>query len=66
MTLSYASGISSTPLLGDTIGANLDKTVAAYPNAMRSSTGRPASAGRTSSSPTTWKRSRLACATSAS
>ncbi|NKZ05574.1 AMP-binding protein [Actinomadura latina] len=30
MTLSYASGISSTPLLGDTIGANLDKTVAAY------------------------------------
>jgi fatty-acyl-CoA synthase len=30
MTLSYASGISSTPLLGDTIGANLDKTVAAF------------------------------------
>ena len=31
MTLSYASGISSTPLLGATIGANLDKTVAAFP-----------------------------------
>ncbi|NEA23047.1 AMP-binding protein [Actinomadura bangladeshensis] len=30
MTLSYASGVSSTPLLGDTIGANLDKTVAAF------------------------------------
>ena len=30
MTLSYASGVSATPLLGDTIGANLDKTVAAY------------------------------------
>ncbi|WP_021595344.1 AMP-binding protein [Actinomadura welshii] len=30
MTLSYASGISSTPLLGATIGANLDKTVAAF------------------------------------
>lgn len=31
MTLSYASGVSSTPLLGDTIGANLDRTVAAFP-----------------------------------
>ncbi|MEU8799209.1 AMP-binding protein [Spirillospora sp. NPDC048819] len=30
MTLSYASGVSATPLLGDTIGANLDKTVAAF------------------------------------
>ncbi|TDD30394.1 AMP-binding protein [Actinomadura sp. KC06] len=30
MTLSYASGVSSTPLLGDTIGANLAKTVAAF------------------------------------
>ncbi|CND45016.1 acyl-CoA synthetase [Mycobacterium tuberculosis] len=30
MTLSYASGVSSTPLLGDTIGANLDRTVAAH------------------------------------
>ncbi|GAA1818167.1 AMP-binding protein [Actinomadura chokoriensis] len=30
MTLSYASGTSSTPLLGDTIGANLDRTVAAF------------------------------------
>ncbi|MFB4305245.1 AMP-binding protein [Actinomadura sp. GTD37] len=30
MTLSYASGVSTTPLLGDTIGANLDKTVAAF------------------------------------
>ncbi|MES9537018.1 MULTISPECIES: AMP-binding protein [unclassified Actinomadura] len=30
MNLSYASGISTTPLLGDTIGANLDKTVAAH------------------------------------
>ncbi|MEU8344589.1 AMP-binding protein [Spirillospora sp. NPDC048832] len=31
MTLSYASGTSTTPLLGDTIGANLDRTVAAFP-----------------------------------
>ncbi|MFA1546648.1 AMP-binding protein [Actinomadura chokoriensis] len=30
MTLSYASAVSSTPLLGDTIGANLDRTVAAF------------------------------------
>ncbi|MFI0406361.1 AMP-binding protein [Actinomadura sp. 3N508] len=30
MTLSYASGVSGTPLLGDTIGANLAKTVAAF------------------------------------
>ncbi|WP_433475225.1 AMP-binding protein [Spirillospora sp. CA-142024] len=30
MTLSYASGVSATPLLGDTIGANLDRTVAAF------------------------------------
>ena len=30
MTLSYASGISGTPLLGDTIGANLDRMVAAF------------------------------------
>ncbi|TDE33860.1 AMP-binding protein [Actinomadura sp. 6K520] len=31
MTPSYASGVSAAPLLGDTIGANLDKTVAAFP-----------------------------------
>ncbi|GAA4383418.1 AMP-binding protein [Actinomadura verrucosospora] len=30
MSLSYASGVSATPLLGDTIGANLDRTVAAH------------------------------------
>jgi fatty-acyl-CoA synthase len=30
MEPSYASGTSATPLLGDTIGANLDRTVAAY------------------------------------
>lgn len=29
---SYASGISDIPMLGDTIGANLDRTVAAYPD----------------------------------
>jgi fatty-acyl-CoA synthase len=29
---SYGSGISDTPLLGDTIGGNLDRTVAAYPD----------------------------------
>ncbi|MEU7138341.1 AMP-binding protein [Nocardia sp. NPDC046473] len=29
---SYASGASDTPLLGDTIGGNLDRTVAAYPD----------------------------------
>lgn len=28
--LSYASGVSAAPLLGDTIGANLDRTVAAH------------------------------------
>ncbi|WP_327119942.1 AMP-binding protein [Nocardia sp. NBC_01730] len=28
---SYTSGISDTPLLGDTIGGNLDRTVAAFP-----------------------------------
>jgi fatty-acyl-CoA synthase len=31
-TLSYASGPSTAPLLGDTIGADLDRTVAAYPD----------------------------------
>jgi len=31
-TPSYASGTSSAPLLGDTIGANLDRTVAAHGN----------------------------------
>ncbi|TNY37311.1 AMP-binding protein [Thermomonospora catenispora] len=30
--LSYASGTSDTPLLGDTIGANFDRTVAAHPD----------------------------------
>ncbi|SNT52442.1 fatty-acyl-CoA synthase [Rhodococcoides kyotonense] len=30
-TLSYSSGVSSTPMLGDTIGANLDRTAALYP-----------------------------------
>ena len=29
--LSYASGTATTPLLGDTIGSNLDRTTAAYP-----------------------------------
>ncbi|MFI9510019.1 AMP-binding protein [Nocardia sp. NPDC052566] len=29
---SYASGTSDTPLLGDTIGANFDRTVAAFPD----------------------------------
>src|SRR5262245_44706475 len=29
--LSYASGVSDLPLLGDTIGANFDQAVAAYP-----------------------------------
>ncbi|WP_119727185.1 AMP-binding protein [Thermomonospora amylolytica] len=29
--LSYASGTSDTPLLGDTIGANFDRTVGAHP-----------------------------------
>jgi fatty-acyl-CoA synthase len=29
---SYASGISDVPLLGDTIGDNLDRTVAAFPD----------------------------------
>ncbi|TDC71457.1 AMP-binding protein [Actinomadura sp. GC306] len=31
MTPSYASGVSAVPLLGDTIGANLDRAVAAFP-----------------------------------
>ncbi|MFI5499021.1 AMP-binding protein [Nocardia asteroides] len=30
--LSYACGLADTPLLGDTIGANLDRTVAAHPD----------------------------------
>jgi fatty-acyl-CoA synthase len=30
MTLSYAHGTSTTPLLGETIGANLERTVAAH------------------------------------
>ncbi|TDB85573.1 AMP-binding protein [Actinomadura sp. KC216] len=30
MTSSYASGVAGTPLLGDTIGANLARTVAAF------------------------------------
>ena len=30
MEPSYASGISSTPLLGDTIGDNLDRTIARF------------------------------------
>ncbi|WP_194814640.1 AMP-binding protein [Nocardia sp. XZ_19_385] len=29
---SYASGVSEAPLLGDTIGANFDRAVAAFPN----------------------------------
>lgn len=29
---SYASGISDTPLLGDMIGENFDRTVAAFPD----------------------------------
>ncbi|CAM5551943.1 AMP-binding protein [Streptomyces tanashiensis] len=32
MNLSYAHGVSDTPLLGDTIGANLDRAVAAWPD----------------------------------
>jgi fatty-acyl-CoA synthase len=32
MTLAYASGISSVPLLADTIGQNLDRAVAAFPD----------------------------------
>jgi len=31
MELSYASGTSATPLLGDTIGDNLDRTIARFP-----------------------------------
>ncbi|MFV6031532.1 AMP-binding protein [Streptomyces sp. NPDC056264] len=30
--LAYAHGVSETPLLGDTIGANLDRAVAAWPD----------------------------------
>ncbi len=30
--LSYTHGTSTTPLLGDTIGANLDRAVAAWPD----------------------------------
>jgi fatty-acyl-CoA synthase len=31
-TLSYSSGTGTTPLLGDTIGANLDRAIAAFPD----------------------------------
>ncbi|MEB3371999.1 AMP-binding protein, partial [Saccharopolyspora sp. S2-29] len=30
--ISYSSGTSDTPLLGDTIGANLDRTAARFPD----------------------------------
>lgn len=30
--LSYASGVSDVPLLGDTIGVNLDRTAARFPD----------------------------------
>ena len=30
MALSYSQGIGTTPLLGETIGANFDRAVAAY------------------------------------
>ena len=29
---SYSSGVSSAPLLGDTIGVNFDRTAAAHPD----------------------------------
>ena len=32
MTLSYAHGGSAVPLLGETIGANLERTVDRYPD----------------------------------
>jgi fatty-acyl-CoA synthase len=32
MELSYANGISDTPLLGETIGANFERTVASFPD----------------------------------
>src|SRR3954465_810050 len=32
MEPSYASGTSTTPLLGDTIGANLDRTIERFPD----------------------------------
>ena len=32
MSISYASGTGTQPLLGETIGANLDRTVAAFPD----------------------------------
>jgi fatty-acyl-CoA synthase len=32
MALSYANGISNTPLLGETIGANLERAVARFPD----------------------------------
>jgi fatty-acyl-CoA synthase len=32
MELSYANGISNTPLLGETIGANFERTVASFPD----------------------------------
>src|SRR5437764_12111635 len=31
MTRSYAQGVSDTPLLGETIGANLERTAARFP-----------------------------------
>src|SRR5689334_21517338 len=32
MALSYAHGLGETPLIGETIGANLERTVAAHPD----------------------------------
>ena len=50
MEPSYASGTSSTPLLGDTIGDNLDRTIARSETARRSSRSTRTSATRTRSS----------------
>ena len=53
---SYSSGTSSVPLLGDTIGANLERTVARFPDREALVESRPAGAGPTPSSTPTWTR----------
>ena len=35
MALSYSQGTGTTPLLGETIGANFDRAVAAFPRPRR-------------------------------
>ena len=58
---SYVSGISDKPMLGDTIGDNLERTVAHSGTGTRWSTTRPGAGGHTASWPTRSTGWRWAC-----